>query len=83
MPEKAARERFVEAQRKMWEVLCEYRSLGYNITHKAWMRAAVEAFADAECGVSDTECCKKRHIACNCHALACRASLLRDCGLGG
>jgi len=44
-PERTARERFVKAQQKMWEALCEYHSFGYKITHKEWMRQAIEAHA--------------------------------------
>lgn len=49
MTERNAEERFVENQRKMWEALTEYHSLGYNITHAKWMIGAVHAFADVVC----------------------------------
>src|SRR5713101_2623860 len=48
-PERTARERFTEAQRKMWKALTQVHSLGYYITHESDMRQAVEAFQAERC----------------------------------
>jgi hypothetical protein len=79
----SAEDKFVEAQRKMWEALREYHSFGYKITHEKWMRAAVEAFADAGCGVDSDTICHYRKVAVTGGYVAetvnhqdCRARLL-------
>ena len=49
MQQSNPRDAFIEAQRKMWDALREYHSLGYKITHEKWMRQAIEAFQAERC----------------------------------
>lgn len=75
------RERFVEA---MHLIVGAYGN--ETGACEDYARQAVEAFADAECGLTKAykaergPCCKSLHADCSCHA-ACRAALLKECGL--
>ena len=71
----SARERFVEAMRSIDEHACD-RSMEAAIWER--MRQAVEAFADAECNPKLMENARFHY---EFDHAACRAALLRECGL--